>query len=439
MQQPLIMKLEFSSQINPFGGINFVFEHFDRIGFADLLQQDFPQLAMQCTYDWKDLIYSLFSIYFCGGDCIEDIGLHLKSKIGGNPFCAIPSPDRILDRLKELGCSSGFWKARKYNTIHQFSANPFLCKVNIKLLKKLGVFDEDELTIDYDNTIIATEKADCKPSYKSGLGYNPGIATINIDNILYVENRDGNSGPIAYQHETLKRMFSLLEDQGIDQITNFRADSASYQNEVFKVVNKYVDNFYISAGSSQISERLKSIDKWEEMIDNKSVKWLVGETVHTPFFKKIKAPEREKYLKTYRLIVKKKLRKDGQIDLYTSEPYEYFGILTNNKEKTAIEVVKFYHQRGAMEKQFDIMKNDFGWQHLPFSKLEQNTVFLILMGMCKNIYQHIIREFSKRIAGLQPNMRIKKFIFRFITIPAKWIYRSRQKRLKVFSKIAFKV
>jgi len=35
---------------------------------------------------------------------------------------------------------------------------------------------------------------------------------------------------------------------------------------------------------------------------------------------------------------------------------------------------------------------------------------------------------------LDPSFRIKKFIFRFICIPAKWIYRSRQYILKIYGK-----
>ncbi len=63
--------------------------------------------------------------------------------------------------------------------------------------------------------------------------------------------------------------------------------------------------------------------------------------------------------------------------------------MTNDFEMTDDEVVFFYNARGAREREFDVLKNDFGWDKMPFSKLEQNTVFLIIMAMCKNLYAHM--------------------------------------------------
>lgn len=112
--------------------------------------------------------------------------------------------------------------------------------------------------------------------------------------------------------------------------------------------------------------------------------------------------------------------------------------MTNDYEMSEDQVVYFYNQRGAIEKEFDILKNDFGWQNLPFSKIEENTVFLIFTAICRNLYAHIIESFSNRFKALSPKYRIKKFIFRFIIIPAKWIKQSRYWKLKLYGEIAFK-
>jgi len=71
------------------------------------------------------------------------------------------------------------------------------------------------------------------------------------------------------------------------------------------------------------------------------------------------------------------------------------------------EIVEFYNQRGAVEKQFDILKNDFGWKNLSFSKLAHNTVFLLLTAMCKNLYDYIIRQYATKYKYLNANFRIK--------------------------------
>ena len=74
---------------------------------------------------------------------------------------------------------------------------------------------------------------------------------------------------------------------------------------------------------------------------------------------------------------------------------------------------------------------------MPFSKLEHNTVFLIITAMCRNLYNYIITDFSKKYKNLSPKFRIKKFIFRFICIPAKWIKTSRMYKLKIYGNIRF--
>lgn len=48
--------------------------------------------------------------------------------------------------------------------------------------------------------------------------------------------------------------------------------------------------------------------------------------------------------------------------------------MTNDWESTPDEIVFYYNKRGAIEREFEVLKYDFGWQKLPFSTLEQNQV-----------------------------------------------------------------
>ena len=58
------------------------------------------------------------------------------------------------------------------------------------------------------------EKFDAKPTYKKFLGYGPGAAVIG-DNIVGIENRDGNTNVHFHQKDTLERIFNRLEHAGI--------------------------------------------------------------------------------------------------------------------------------------------------------------------------------------------------------------------------------
>jgi len=79
------------------------------------------------------------------------------------------------------------------------------------------------------------------------------------------------------------------------------------------------------------------------------------------------------------------------------------------------------------------MNNDFGWKNLPFSFLQENTVYMILMAMCRNFYLIILEKISQKVSFVKSNFRLKKFIFRFVIVPFKWINRGRQKILKLFT------
>jgi len=437
MQTNYAMKIINSNSINAFGGINFIFDYFNQKKIGDFLNSHLPQLPNQSYYCWKDIFYSLSSVYYCSGEYIEDINTIIKKNIGDNPYCKIASSDTVLKRLQELDEGQKTCRTKRGVVNHTYSTNNLLSELNIKLLKKLGVFKSPLLTIDYDNTIIFSEKKDCKMTYKRNYGYQPGVCTINESNVLYIENRNGNSDAKSFQNETLVRMFKQLEKQDIKEITNFRADSASYQFDVIELIETKCKNFYISAKNAYVQKYFKKIEHWVETIDSTGEKIWIGEIKYTPFVQQ--SIKQKKTPKEYRLIVKKKKKKDKQIDLFTQDNFQYTAVITNDNVKNSIEVAEFYNKRGRMENIFDILKNDFGWNKMPFSNLSKNHAFLYLTAIIKNLYNSVVKYFSDKTKGfVKPTIRMKRFIFKMILIPAKWVYRSRQKQLRVFGKIHFK-
>ncbi|HMA64937.1 MAG TPA: IS1380 family transposase [Chitinispirillaceae bacterium] len=427
------MKVQNSSTISAFGGINFVFECLEEGKFMKLFEKYLPDLAPQCIYNWQDIIYSILSIYLCGGDCIEDLQTHLKPHFQKNPFVNLPSSDTVLKRLKEVSEDNNICFTKRGTVEHTYNRNSMLEELNVALLKELGAFSKGETIIDYDNTILFNEKSDSKMTYKRNPGYQPGVCTLNEEQVLYIENRNGNSDAKSFQEDTLRRIFTLLKSKGIKKVDHFRADAASYQFDVIKLLEKEVNNFYIGCRNSYIEKYFPQINKWSLMIDTSNEIMEVGEITITPFQQQ--ARKNKKTTQEYRLIVKRKLKKDGQLNLFTQDAYEYRAILTNNTQWSALEIAQFYNHRGNMEKQFDILKNDFGWNNMPFSKLDQNTVFLYITAICRNLYHYIIRYFSEKIKSLKPTFRVKKFLFRFIILPAKWIRRSRQNYLKIYGTV----
>jgi hypothetical protein len=429
------MKIQSNNQISAFGGINFVFEYLKNKNFDSFFDQTLPILKNQSKYKWSDIIKSILSIYLCGGDCIEDLQTHLKHHFINNPFVNLPSPDTVLRRLSELVQENQKCRTKRGEVDHTYNTNQVLEQLNISLLKKLGVFEAKELTIDYDNTIIFNEKSDSKMTYKRNPGYQPGVCTINEQQVFYIENRNGNSDAKSFQSDTLNRVFKLVKDNNIKKIDHFRADAASYQYDVIDLLEKNVKNIYVGCRNDYIEKYFTMISNWVPFTSSGDGHMEVGEINIIPFQRQARNDKTKP--KEYRLVVKRKLKEDKQLDLFTQDAFEYRAILTNNKVLRTEEVAEFYNHRGAMEKQFDILKNDFGWNHMPFSRLQQNTVFLYITAICRNLYHNIINYFSKIIKSLKPTFRVKKFLFRFIILPAKWIKKSRQNYLRIYGNINF--
>jgi hypothetical protein len=430
------MKIQKSSELSAFGGINFVFEFLEANKIGNLIESNLPELGNQSQYSWKDLIYSLMSVYMCGGDCIEDLNDHLKPHFVKNPFVKMPSPDTVLRRLGQLSQPNSTCRTGRGAVDHLYNTNKTLDRLNLKLLKLMGIFDSKEITLDYDNTIIPSEKSDCAMTYKRFKGYQPGVCTINENHVLYLENRGGNSDAKSFQHQTLERIFSVLETEHPKKPDHFRADGASYQYKVVRLLEQKVKNFYIGCRNSYIEKHFTEVKSWTSITTSDKEKIEVGEVMIKPFIKNFEEEGIEP--REYRLIIKRTLNKTNQVGMFTQDTYDYRAILTNKDNRhSTVEVAKFYNQRGNMEKQFDILKNDFGWSRMPFSAMENNTVFLYLTAMFRNIYNAVIHYFSKKVKGLQPQFRMKKFIFRFIILPAKWVYRSRQHQLRVYGRLNF--
>lgn len=424
------MKIIKSDPISAFGGANFVFDYLNKLNLDQICNEMLPPMAIQSKYSWKDILYSLKSVYLCGGDCVEDLQSHLKMHFANNPFVKLASPDTVLRRLSQLAEQTQTCNTKRGVVTHQYCTNSKLENLNIDVLKKLGVFKSDKLTIDYDNTIVFNEKQDSKMTYKKNYGYQPGVCTVNEEHILYIENRNGNSDAKSFQVDTLKRVFDLLDSKKIKKIDCFRADAASYQFDVISLLRKKVTNFYIGCRNSYVEKHFSQVTNWEEMRDKDGI-MEVGSIEITPFQNQARLNKSKP--RPYRLIVKRKPKKDQQIDIFTQDAYEYRAILTNDFDQDTRSVAAFYNQRGNMERQFDILKNDFGWNNMPFSSLNKNLVFLYFTAIFRNLYNKVIQYFSERNEFLKPNFRMKKFIFRFITLPAKWVKQSRQLKLRIYS------
>ena len=56
---------------------------------------------------------------------------------------------------------------------------------------------------------------------------------------------------------------------------------------------------------------------------------------------------------------------------------------------------------------------------MPKSFMAEKTVFLLLTALIRNFYKAIIHRLDVKRFGLKATSRIKAFVFRFVSVPAK--------------------
>lgn len=428
-----MIKVEKNNQIiNPFGGINFLINEIKQIGIPELIDNKLGNRVSQAKYSYSDLILNLWSVFFCGGDCAEDINEHLKDCLDAIPNTKVANSDTILGVLKSLKTDKEQITSSTKNT-YEINKHDNLNQLNINILEKLKILKRDNYyDYDYDNEVLKTEKHDTKNTYKKSKGYFPGMATIS-GNPVYFENRDGNMNVKTGQAELLERSYKLLNDNGI-KINRSRMDAGSYTKAIVETVAKYSQKFYIRANRCEsLTKELLGHENWENVEIN-NINYEVCSLEYQPF-SYIKGEEK----KIYRLVVSREKTKNQQLDLFTGDNMKYRSILTDDWDSSEQEVIEYYNKRGTEEKAIDILNNDFGWKNMPFSFMEENTVFLMIMMICKNVYTWLIAKISRVFTGIKKNFRIKKFIFRFMTVPVKWIKKSRYDVLKVYSNKPYEV
>jgi hypothetical protein len=407
--------------ITPFAGIFLVNDKFSEIGLNRLIDRQLGVRSSTCGYTYSNIFRNFFNLFLSGGECAEDIQQHFRPTLEQIPDNKVSSADTLLRCFNELA-TENTTVISSSGKEYQFNINERLNDLNIKSLLLTKQLKKGEFyDFDYDNQIIEHEKYDAKKTYKKNTGYFPGIATIG-DKIVYIENRDGNANVKTAQPETLERAYKLLNNNKIF-INRSRMDAGSYSEEIIKVVAKNSQLFYIRANKCDtLTEEIQQITDWQ----NIEINYIDYQVTSIPFTKFLAD-------KNYRLVIMREKTNDPRLDVFEGEKFNYRCILTNDHKSIEKEVIEYYNQRGNSEKILDIQNNDFGWKHLPTSNMNANTVYLIITAMLKNFYNHIVKKVASVFTDILPTSRLKRFIYRFITVAGRYVYRGRQWILQLYT------
>lgn len=185
-----IIKVQNSSEkITPFGGTTLVHESIRQKGIPQLIDETLGSRPPQADYSWSDILTSLWYVFLSGGSCSEDLQHHLRPTLTDLPDANIPSADTILTTLQGISPDCQTYTSQQ-GVSHQFSIHPQMNSLLLGLTKNLGLINEQAGVLDYDNTIVETDKHDATYTYQKKRGYQPGVACVD-DVPVYVEGRNG--------------------------------------------------------------------------------------------------------------------------------------------------------------------------------------------------------------------------------------------------------
>ena len=407
-----------SEKLTPFGGIFPIMEQFDAL----LAQTIDSTLGMRCKwygYQYSEILRSLMCVYLCGGSCVEDVTTHLVRHLSLHPSLRTCSADTILRAIEELTCENTTYQSAS-GRVYDFNTADKMNSLLVNALLATGQLKAGfEYDFDFDHQFIETEKYDAKRTYKKFLGYSPGVAVIG-DVIVGIENRDGNTNVRFNQKETLERIFKRLEASGV-HVARARMDCGSCSEEIVGMVEAHCKHFYIRANRcSSLYDTMSSLTDWQSVEING-----IEFELNSILVEKWKG-------KLYRLVMQRQRRTEREFGIWEGE-YTYRCILTNDYESSARDVVEFYNLRGGKERIFDDMNNGFGWNRLPKSFMSQNTVFLLMTALIRNFYKAVMQRLETQKFGLRATSRVKTFVFKFVSVPAKWIKTSRRHVLNIYT------
>lgn len=402
-----------NTKVTPFGGIHLIHKRLVLEGIIQFIDNELGNRGEFSDYKYSDLILSRFYTTLCGGNATEDVNYIRENTLKPLKKISIPSADTILRGDVELSTPCEFIETdgKSENKININSRlNKFLVRTAIKW-GQLNPGSKD-LIYDFDHQFIPAEKYDATYSYKNKKGYFPGVATIgNIP--VYIEGRNGNCNVKTAQLSTHKRALSTLAQEGVKP-QRARMDSGSYIKEVTDYFHQEGIKFFIRANNSEtLLEQAADAGNWKACTINfqdmevASFKYRFGEYNH-------------------RIVAYRFPNKTGQVSVLTNDAKNYLFIITNDWEVPEEQAIRFYNKRGDSERVFDIQNNDFNWNAMPHSFLEQNTVYLIIMAFAHIVYKYILGIFSTVVEGLTKTSRLKKFIFRVINIVARFTKSGRQ-------------
>jgi len=352
------------------GGLALMAEFNHGIGLRELTDRYLPAPGSNRGFDPSVMVDTLVLMLQGGGRSLEDLR-ELKNEEGLMKLIRvdeIPEPDTVGDWLRRMGDP-------KTGQLGLRGLDQERNKINERILKRDGV---KGYTLDPDATEIMGEKADALFTYNGNKGYMPMLGFLYETPVcIYDEFREGNIAPATGQKEfylECKRRMPAGK-----RIRYYRADSASYQAELFNELEEDGVKYGITVDQDKaVRGVMASIrdGEWKEPV--RGCGYELAEAVHCM----------EKTKKAFRLVIKREVRRQGELFEVKGGSYFYHAVATNwlEEEKDTGEVLGWHNQRGQAENFNKELKIGMGMERMPCGQTYANAVFFRIGVIAYNLF-----------------------------------------------------
>jgi len=412
MTQTLLnFKLESTNEkLTPRTGVAILGEYLRGMNLEKFCNDNLPKAKRNNGYSAFEFIYPLILMLHSGGRVLDDIR-EIK----------IDKALRKLLKIKNIPTANAF---SKYLRKHGTNGEEGMRKINKKYLPRYLKNIEGEIILDIDATFIEAHKNTAKRSYKDAPGYMPMVGHINGGYVIDIDFREGNEAPASKNLEFIKQC--VLQLPLGKKFDRFRADSASYQADIFNYCEEKNILFTVTAKKNKnVFDSIKSIkdEAWQTF----SKREKIAEFTHTM----------QDTDNAFRMIV---IKKDITPTLPTLEGYIgdevmmqhqdeiYYCIATNDNDLAPAEIIKLHRQRGeTSENKIKELKNGFNMSYLPSSNLQANAFYLYIGTVAYNLFL----LFKQILDSNLQKHTVKTIRYKLYNIAGKVISHARETILKV--------
>lgn len=407
-------------KISSFGGALPVLKFLRDFKIPELIRECLGTRVKQAKYSYEDVLTAWMLTNYCGGYRLDHI-TNKRKDLEIIPGLKLPSHDTLGRVMKKLATEISVVynknttdKTGKFNTTlngQQININEPMNNLLLKSTMRLGLLKPGEThTLDLDVTVVPNECYDAMMSYKRTRAYAPMMVSIG-QLPVFIENRNGNVSAIARILENVEHSVKTLREQNIT-IDKVRMDAGGYSLDAMNYMDDEGIKFYV--GAKRTPGMMKEVTR------HKQWRRFELETVNS-FWDCEAADVRFRMVHgkvDYRLVVMRAKLDEHKLPTkwLSHEGYAYRIIITNDWDMPAEELVKFHNARGAVERSYDVLKNNFGFRLPPFSNMNENSVFMLIAALTNNIYQALVSTVSKEFEKLSSVTRLGKFIEYFMKV-----------------------